>query len=336
MEAERREKIVHSYLENPLWSASRLAKQLKLPRNTVWRVIKRYKETLTTIRKPQANRRSGTVDRKLRGKILKTIKRNPNLSDRDLARKFGAAHSTVRRTRLREGIKSYRASKQPNRTIKQNSVAKIRARKLYDQVLTKFDGCLLMDDETYVKADFGQIPGQKFYLATARGDVPAKFKFVFADKFARKFMIWQGICSCGKKTKVFVTNKTMTSELYQKECLQKRILPFIRSHDHPVMFWPDLASCHYSKVVQEWYAEKGVQFVPKNLNPPNCPQFRPIEKYWAIMKRRLKAKGKVVKDINQMKTWWNKIAKTMDEEGVRRLMSRVTGKIREFLRNRDE
>lgn len=163
MEAERREKIVHSYLENPLWSASRLAKQLKLPRNTVWRVIKRYKETLTTIRKPQANRRSGTVDRKLRGKILKTIKRNPNLSDRDLARKFGAAHSTVRRTRLREGIKSYRASKQPNRTIKQNSVAKIRARKLYDQVLTKFDGCLLMDDETYVKADFGQIPGQTFY-----------------------------------------------------------------------------------------------------------------------------------------------------------------------------
>lgn len=46
MEAERREKIVHSYLENPLWSASRLAKQLKLPRNTVWRVIKRVKPTV--------------------------------------------------------------------------------------------------------------------------------------------------------------------------------------------------------------------------------------------------------------------------------------------------
>ena len=88
MEAERREKIVYSNLENPLWSASRLAKKLKLPRNTVWRVIKRYNETLTTIRKPQANRRSGTVDRKLRSMILNTIKRNPNLSDRDLARKW--------------------------------------------------------------------------------------------------------------------------------------------------------------------------------------------------------------------------------------------------------
>lgn len=336
MEAERRDKIVHSFLENPLLSASKLAKQLKMPRNTVWRVIKQYKETLTTARKPHSKRRSGTVDRKLRGKVIKAVKRNPNLSDRDLANKFQAAHSTVRRIRLREGIRSFRASKQPNRTLKQNNVARIRARKLYDQVLTKFDGCILMDDETYVKADFGQIPGQKFYLATARGDVPAKFKFVFADKFARKYMIWQGICSCGQKTKVFLTDKTMTSEVYKKECLQKRILPFIRAHDRPVMFWPDLASCHYSKTVMEWYATNGVSVIPKDLNPPNCPQFRPIEKYWAITKRRLKAKGKLVRNMTQMKNWWNQIAKTVDEKGVRRLMCRITGKVREFLRNSNE
>lgn len=56
-----------------------------------------------------------------------------------------------------------------------------------------------MDDETYVKMDFKQLPGQKFYVATGHGDVPNKFGFVFADKFAQKFLIWQGICSCGKK-----------------------------------------------------------------------------------------------------------------------------------------
>ncbi|XP_058447076.1 uncharacterized protein LOC131427682 isoform X2 [Malaya genurostris] len=36
--------------------------------------------------------------------------------------------------------------------------------------MTKFDGCLPMDDETYVKADFGLIP------ATARRNVPEKLK----------------------------------------------------------------------------------------------------------------------------------------------------------------
>ena len=55
-----------------------------------------------------------------------------------------------------------------------------------------------MDDETYVKMDFGQLPGQKFYLAKLKGGAPVKFKFVFQDKFARKSMIWQGIYSCGK------------------------------------------------------------------------------------------------------------------------------------------
>lgn len=85
-----------------------------------------------------------------------------------------------------------------------------------------------MDDETYVKMDFRQIPGQKFYVAITRGDVPARFKFVFADKFARKLMIWQGICSCGEKTKVFVTKESMNTELYKKECLEKRVLPFIK------------------------------------------------------------------------------------------------------------
>lgn len=333
MQRERREKIVHKHLENPTWSANKLAKVLNFPRNTVCRVLKMYKETLTTARKPQNKRRIGTVNCNLRGKVLRAIKTNPNVSDRDLAKKFNAVRSTVRRIRLREGVRSYKVSKQPNRTLKQNQEARTRTRKSYDQVLTKFNGCLLMDDETYIKADFKQIPGQKFYLSKARGDVPAKFKFVFVEKFASKHMIWQGICSCGQKTKAFITKETMNSERYKKYCLQQRVLPFIRSHEGPVMFWPDLASCHYSTDVLQWYKANEVQFVPKGLNPPNCPQFRPIEKYWAIMKQKLKAKGKVVNNTKQMTIWWNKIAQTVDQRTVRRLMSGITGKVRKFLRN---
>ena len=41
----------------------------------------------------------------------------------------------------------------------------------------------------YVKLDFEQPPGQKFYLAKLKESAPVKFKFVFQDKFARKLMI---------------------------------------------------------------------------------------------------------------------------------------------------
>lgn len=47
-------------------------------------------------------------------------------------------------------------------------------------------------------------------------------------------------------------------------------------------------------------------------------------------------KGAVVGDIGQMKNWWNRLAKTVTEEGVRRLMSGISGKVREFLRNNDD
>ena len=72
------------------------------------------------------------------------------------------------------------------------------------------------------------------------------------------------------------------------ECLKKRLLPFLKTHNVPTIFWPDLASCHYSKDALEWYKTNGANFVPKDLYPPNSPELRPIEKYWAIMKHELR------------------------------------------------
>lgn len=77
----------------------------------------------------------------------------------------------------------------PNQNDKQNKTAKTRSRLLYDDVLTKFDGCILIDDETYVKCDFKQLRCQKFYVSNFRGNVLNKFKFVCEDKFAKKLLI---------------------------------------------------------------------------------------------------------------------------------------------------
>jgi hypothetical protein len=38
----------------------------------------------------------------------------------------------------------------------------------------------------------------------------------------------------------------------------------------------------------KWYTENNVNVVPKCCNPLNCPELRGIERYWAIMKRKLK------------------------------------------------
>ena len=97
-------------------------------------------------------------------------------------------------------------------------------------------------------------------------------------------MIWQAICSRGNRNTPFVTTGTINGQEYIKECLQKRLLPLLRSHNGPTLFWPDFASCHYSKDVLEWYKANEVNFVPKDFTPPNAPELRPTEKYWAFMK----------------------------------------------------
>ena len=38
-----------------------------------------------------------------------------------------------------------------------------------------------MDDETYVKMDFKQIPGQCYYASKIRGNVSDKYKYVMTD-----------------------------------------------------------------------------------------------------------------------------------------------------------
>ena len=81
-------------------------------------------------------------------------------------------------------------------------------------------------------------------------------------------MIWQPICPFGKRSTPFVTTGTINGQVYIKECLQKRLLPLLRSHNGPTLFWSDLASCHCSKDVLEWYKTNEVNFVPKGLLSP--------------------------------------------------------------------
>ena len=39
----------------------------------------------------------------------------------------------------------------------------------------------------------------------------------------------------------------LTGETYRKECVEKRLIPFIDSKHKrdDILFWPDLATCHY-------------------------------------------------------------------------------------------
>ena len=333
MEKEQRAKIVHKYLENTEASYRSIAKTLKISPSTVMRVIKRYNETLSIERAPGSGQNTPIRKQEAYERVIATTSRNQGLSSRFLAKKFDVSKTTVLRWLKSKGYNSYKAVKVPNRNHKQNKSAKSRARKLY-QFLSSHEGCILMDDETYVKLDLQSLPGQKFYFAKNRLKAAEKFRFVKLQKFGKKVLIWQAICGCGLKSAPFVTDKTLNSKLYLEECLQKRLLPLYRSHAKKPLFWPDLASCHYSAVTRAWYLKEKVKFVEKDMNPPNCPELRAIERYWAIIKSMLKKDGRVIKTVQGMRRKWIQTSSKMPSHIVQKLMMSSKKNLRKFVRGK--
>ena len=117
----------------------------------------------------------------------------------------------------------------------------------------------------------------------------------------------------------------MKAEEYRTECLENRLLPFIQQYHNidDVLFWPDLASIHYEKSVQNWLNTNHIKFVQKTENPPNVPQARPIERFWHLCKLSYKKRSVIPKNVSQFKEVWTNISKTVAQTSAQTLMRTV-------------
>ena len=67
------------------------------------------------------------------------------------------------------------------------------------------------------------------------------------------------------------------------------------------------------------------------MNPPNCPQFRPIEKYWAIVRGILKrTKGSAKNDVD-LRSKWNRSASEVSKDVVQNLMGGIALRAQKYL-----
>lgn len=330
-ELEKREIIINNYNKNPKLTYQQIAKIAKVSRKTVSKVIGNYKTRLNVLRKIGSGRPEGFRSPKKIRKAISLLETKPNISNRQLSVKIGYCESMVRKIKKKSGLKTYKVQTVPDRNASQNVTAKERA-KLLKKKFFKPKTCCVMDDETYVYCNFCQLPGQEFYTATNRGNVEEHFRTKKKSKFPKKFLIWQAICSCGERSQCYVTSGSINSQIYVKECLQKRLLPFLRQHKIPTFFWPDLASCHYSRETLKWYNDNGVTFVPREANPPNSPELRPVERYWALTKRNLKDTKQEVKTVDQLKIKWRTASQKVSKETIKSLMEGIPEKLNQFCR----
>jgi hypothetical protein len=97
------------------------------------------------------------------------------------------------------------------------------------------------------------------------------------------------VCESGISEPVFLkAGLAVNKELYISKCLPV-LHRFIQKHykNEKIVFWPDLASAHYAKDTLVRLEELKIEYVPKEKNPPNVPQIRPIEIFWGNLQRKL-------------------------------------------------
>lgn len=160
-----------------------------------------------------------------------------------------------------------------------------------------------MDDEKYFSLTDQSFPSNRGFYSSDKSQTSPEVKFRRTQKYKPKVLVWIAISENGTSTPFFAKQKQVINEgTYLNECIIQRLMPFITTHHNKekVLFWPDLASSHYSDSVRRYLKENDVEFVPRDFNPQNCPQTCPIETLWSILKNMVYDEGWEAKTVNQM------------------------------------
>lgn len=329
-EEKLRKQVARVFKENPTKSRKSIAKMVGVSVRTVQRVIKSVQGFETLDDKCRTGRPKGASCKKIEAKVMKEFRKDKSISTRDIAKKVDTSQSMVQRVKKRNNLKTYKKQKSPKRSEIQLRKSIFRARKFFKELLKDSLNCIVMDDETYVKMDFCSLPGPQFYTVEPGAVISDAEKTISMEKFGPKVLVWQAICQCGLRSQPYFTKGTIDTANYIEECLKKRLIPFLKKHEGSTLFWPDLATAHYAKRTIEWYIVKNVNFVPKELNPPNVPELRPVERYWALVKQKLQKGREQVKTLEEFKSKWNKYSKQVTQETIITLMASVPEKVKNF------
>ena len=252
-------------------------------------------------------------------KVKNVFESDTGVSVREAARILDAPASTVSDTKLKYlGIKAYAQQTATKYTAGQPERCKVACRKILYQSRGKV---IIMDDETDVNADPTEKQGKRFYHTVSKTDVDDKHRFAPKAKFPKRYLVWQAVDSRGNVSDACVTDQTMNWKRYLEECLKRRLLPFIKRY-HPgkvVLFWPDLATCHYATEVVAWLASQGIPYIQRRDNAPNCPQARPIERFWSLCKRSYRRRSETAQTVHEMSSIWPRLSREVAKRSLRKL-----------------
>ena len=304
------------------------------PRRTIYYILNKYLKHGTTKDQPR-NGRPLKLSNKMVKSIVESVNNRCGVSQRKLARRFRVHQSTISRNLQRRTSicirKRHKAPKMDSED--QEKRAKKNCGKIYRELLSGCD--LILDDEKYFKLSGDNVSGNQLFYSTDPVTAPANIKFKKRKKFEPKIMVWMAMSSKGvSNVYIHKSKQAIRQDTYLNECINKRLLPFIQNYhqNENFLFWPDLASAHYSISVQERLKEKNVPFVVRKDNPPNVPQARPIETVWTLLERKIYENNWEAKNLDVLARRIKQKSKELDVKMLQNMIKGVRRKLRAMWR----
>ena len=238
-------------------------------------------------------------------KVKLAFNNKKNASIPTMASKLNVSHITVRRSLKRQGVNYRKKKRAPE--VKEDQERRIR--EACSRLSTNYyppdsSTAILIDDESYFTFRNDSLSINSGFWTDNFDQAPIDLKFRKETKFPVKLLVSVVISEKGMSAPYFTPAKqAMDGVKYRKNVIRKLVKPFIDQHhnDGDYFFWPDLASCHYAQETTQLFDELGIKFIPRADNPPNVPHLRPIENFWAMLKRAVYANGYVAKSLEALK-----------------------------------
>lgn len=299
-------------------------------RRWVYKTLDSLERGCGSKRKSGSGRPKVKLDNNEKRSLKRALDSKVGLSFNSLAKRYGVSDKTMKRIVVDMNYEVRKQKSAPEVNPGQEQRQRRRLSTLFKGTQdAPFKLDIIMDDESYYPF---QPPHPTTYFVK-KGETPQDEKrFHRKAKFTQKMMVWLAISQKGPSEPFYMQSKgAMNSAVYITECIEKRLVPYIQKHypnNEGYIFWPDLATAHYSHQTQARLTELGINFVPKDNNPPNVPQLRPIEKFWAYHKRLVYAHGWRAKSTQGLINRMQKILDEVPDSYWPNLMSSVHSKVR--------
>ena len=161
---------------------------------TIYNALQRRNATSSFMDKKRTGRPFRWTTRR-KSKLKRLTNNRKDVSQRKLASKFKVNVSTISRQLSKMQIKYRKREKAPKNTSHQQKKARIRCRKLYNQ-LKPTSKSIIIDDEKYFTWGSG-------YYTNDKDTCPDDVRFAGKTKFPKKVLVWLAISDRSSHTPIW-------------------------------------------------------------------------------------------------------------------------------------